>query len=107
MPRKRRNLEWTEKAESDLESVRAYIAKDKPIAADKFVARINRAVANLRRFPHLGELLARDDESEIREISVKSYRVLFRVREDSIRVLTIIHGARDFKFIEDELGKLE
>ena len=67
MPR-RRKLEWTRKAENDLESIRAYIATDKPKAADRFILRIKRAVENLKRFPNLGETLARDENSQVREL---------------------------------------
>jgi toxin ParE1/3/4 len=103
MSRKKRRLEWTEKAERDLEFVHAFIAKDKPLAADRFVRKIKRSVENLGHFPHMGEVLARDEDSEIREIYVKSYRIVFRVREDCVRVVTIIHGSRDFSRIEDHL----
>jgi toxin ParE1/3/4 len=105
MPRKRRNLEWTEKAERDLELIHAFIAKDKPIAAIRFVARIKRAVENLIRFPYMGEILTREEESQIREIYVKTCRVVFRVRVDAIRVITLVHSARDFHL--DEIGDLE
>ncbi len=96
MPRRKKSPEWTEKAERDLESIRAYIAQEKPRAADRFVTRIQRAVESLRRFPHVGEMVARDDDSELREIYVKPCRVFFRVRAESIRIITVVHGARDF-----------
>ena len=41
------------------------------------------------------------------ENCVKSYRVVFRVLEDTIRILTIIHGARDFRFHEGEMENSE
>src|SRR5438270_558282 len=105
MPRKRRSPDWTERAERALESIRAHSAKDKPMAADRFVARVKRAVEGLRRFPHVGELLARDDDSELREIFVRPCRVFFRVREGTIRIIAIVHVARNFDV--DMLGDIQ
>lgn len=107
MPRKRSSIDWTEKAERDLEAIRSIIAKNKPIAADRFILRIKKAVENLKRFPSMGEILATDNESVIREIYVKSYRVVFRLRDDSIRVLTIVHGSRDFNPAQGDWRTIE
>src|ERR1700731_3726220 len=87
MPRRKKpRLGWTEPAEHDLDSIRAFIARDSPGNAGRFIARIRRAVANLRNFPFSGEVLAGDEDSELREIYVNSYRVIFRRRDDSILV---------------------
>lgn len=85
--------------------MRAFIGRELPRAADRFVTRVKRAVEGLRRFPHLGELLARDDESELREIFVKPRRIFFRVREDTIRIITLVHHARNFDV--ELLGELQ
>ena len=55
----------------------------------------------------MGEILATDNESVIREIYVKSYRVVFRLRDDSIRVLTIVHGSRDFNPAQGDWRTIE
>ena len=95
MPRRRKpRLRWAEPAANDLDSIRTYIAKDSPRNADRFIARIRRAVANLRNFPFSGEVLAADEDSELREIYVNSYRVIFRRRDDSILIIAVVHGAR-------------
>ena len=85
--------------------MRAYIAKDKPIAADRWVARVKRSVERLARFPRLGELIARDEDSELREIFVKPCHVFFRVSNEAIRVIALVHGARAFD--ADMLGDLQ
>jgi toxin ParE1/3/4 len=107
MPKRKKDLEWTRKAENDLEAIRSFIAKDKPIAADRFIQRILRAVENLRRFPYLGQMLVCDENSEIREINVKSYRIIFRVSGDIVRIITLIHAARNPRFLERELENLQ
>lgn len=105
MPRRKKgSLEWAQTAEDDLEQIRKYIARDSPLSATRFIAGIKKEVGSLRTFPHMGEMLDRGDGEEIREIYVKSYRVLFRVRERAVRILAVIHGARDFEAFDQHLG---
>jgi plasmid stabilization system protein ParE len=74
------------------------------MAADRF-ARVRRSVERLRLFPQSGELLSRDEHSELREIYVKPCRVFFRVRKEGVRIITLVHGARDFDL--EMLGDVE
>ena len=107
MPRRKRpKLEWTETAERNLELIRAYIAQDSPRNAERFIGRIRKAVKELSRFSHTGELLTEDERGQLREFYVNSYRVIFRVGENTIRIITIIHGARDFHLGGDTLGDI-
>jgi plasmid stabilization system protein ParE len=101
MPRKKVTLEWTAAAEVHLEEIRARIARDSPVNAERFIARIKKAVQNLKRFPASGEVLRYKEGEQLREIYVRSYRVIFRVRENSVRIIAVIHAARDFHLFEE------
>ena len=57
---------------------------------------------NLTRFPESGEILQHKEGERLREIYVRSYRVIFRVRENSVRVIAVIHAARDFHLFEED-----
>jgi len=61
-----------------------------------------KAVQNLTRFPESGEILQHKEGERLREIYVRSYRVIFRVRENSVRVIAVIHAARDFHLFEED-----
>jgi hypothetical protein len=52
-------------------------------------------------------MLVCDENSEIREINVKSYRIIFRVSGDIVRIITLIHAARNPRFLERELENLQ
>jgi len=87
---------WTPQAKQDLRTIQSYIAHFAPGPARAFVARIRDRVRKLSTFPHATvpvEELARFD---IREVYVGSYRVMFRVEADVVRILTVVHGARHF-----------
>lgn len=88
-------IEWTETALSDLKSIRDYIARDSDYYAARFVERIIEAIEGLVDFPKMGRRLPEATEENILEILFQSYRIIYRVEEKRVLILTIVHGARD------------
>lgn len=86
-------IRWSRHARRQLDEAGAYIARDKPEAADRLIQRIRLAVENLADFPLLGRpgrVLG------TRELIVPEtpYIVAYRVREQTVEVLTVHHAAR-------------
>ncbi len=83
-------------AGADLESIWRYIAKDDPIAADGMIDRLTAATDRLRDFP-----LSSQDRSEVgpdlRSIPSWPYVIYFRVLDDRVQILRVVHGAQDVK----------
>ncbi len=86
---------WTEPAIQDLESIRTYIAKDAEYYAIRFVEKIIEATENLTKFPLIGRQVPEAEEENIRELVFQNYRIIYRVEDRRILILTIIHGSRD------------
>ena len=84
---------WSALARTRLQEIRAYVARDKPEAAERLAMRIVAMVETLRNHPHLGRVGA---EAGIRELVIGStpYIVLYRVRGQRVIVSTIWHGAQ-------------
>src|SRR5438132_1348040 len=102
MPRRKKlPLEWTRAAAVHLEEIRAYIARNAPTNARRFIAKIRRGVEGLRTFPNIGELLEADERGHLRELYFQSYRVIFRVLPDRVRILAIVHAARANPFLAE------
>ncbi len=87
-------LRWSERARQDLLAIGRYIGREDRAAARRWVDQLReraRAAADAplagRRVPEVG----RDD---IREVLLKSYRIVYAVREGEIRVLTVFEGHR-------------
>jgi len=76
-----------------LREVRAYVARDKPEAAERLAMRIVAMVEALRNHPHLGRVGA---EPGIRELVIGStpYIILYRVQGERVVISTIWHGAQ-------------
>jgi len=84
---------WTKQADAQLDEVYEYISQDNPVAADGQLQLIGNAVQNLGNFPELGRTGRRDGTREV-VIPGTPYIVVYRIRLASVRVLSVIHGAR-------------
>jgi toxin ParE1/3/4 len=79
-----------------LQEIRAYVAIDKPDAAERLATRIVALVEALKNHPHLGRA---GSEPSIRELVVGGtpYIVLYRVQKKRITIGTIWHAAQNRK----------
>jgi toxin ParE1/3/4 len=83
---------WSRRAAARLREIRAYVALDKPDAAELLAIRIVAVVQNLGHYPYLGRVGA---EPGLRELVVGKtpYIVIYRVRGARVIITTIRHGA--------------
>jgi toxin ParE1/3/4 len=84
---------WSAVARTRLREIHAYVARDKPKAAERLAIRIVAMVEALRNHPHMGRAGA---EPGIRELVIGStpYIVLYRVRAERVIISTIWHGVQ-------------
>jgi addiction module RelE/StbE family toxin len=84
---------WSALARTRLREIRAFVAQDKPQAAELLAIRIVTLVEALRNHPYLGPVGA---EPDIRELVLGSapYIVLYRVQGQRVIISTIWHGAQ-------------
>jgi toxin ParE1/3/4 len=86
-------IAWSVLARERLREIRAFVARDKPEAAERLAIRIVALVETLRSHPRLGRVGA---EAEIRELVIGNtpYIVLYRVLGPRVVISTIWHGAQ-------------
>ena len=89
-----RKVEWTDPAWDDLAAIAEYIARDSEYYAAAFVQEIKEAAASLAEFAERGQIVPEFADPSIRELLVKSYRLVYRISEKRVVILTLIHGAR-------------
>jgi toxin ParE1/3/4 len=84
---------WSPLARARLQEIRAYIALDKPDAAERLATRIVAVVEALRNHPYLGRVGA---EPGLRELIIGGtpYVILYRLRGQRITISTIWHTAQ-------------
>ena len=87
---------WPFRAVRELDAIGEYIARDRPAAARRLIAELQRRVGQLAQFPFSGAKFRRTRTGLYREISYKKYRMFYRVdrRAKRVYVATIWHGAR-------------
>ena len=91
---------WTEPAVEDLRELYAYIARDSEMYAGGFVERIILAVELLLEHPKVGRVVPESNDENIRELLFQRYRIIYRLHNDNIELLSVIHGARDIGNLE-------
>jgi len=89
-------LTWSPRSIRDLESIREYIARDSPLYADLVVQRLVHAPERLQQFPESGRIVPERDEPHLRELIVRPFRLVYRVRDDSIEIVTVFRASRLF-----------
>ena len=97
-------VRWTPQAADDLEAICLFIARDAPQVAATFADRVLPARDRLASYPRLGRTVPELGIENIREIIVGSYRVIYRIRQDEVRLLTVHHGVRPLDATKLEAG---
>jgi toxin ParE1/3/4 len=84
----------TESAQNDIEEIWQYIALDNIETATKFIDRIEKAIFSLESFPERNPLIPEYEILNIdyRQLVYKKYRIIYRISENMIYVLRILHG---------------
>jgi toxin ParE1/3/4 len=88
----------------DLDAIAAFIQKDNPQAALRFLDNAEATFASLAEMPGLGARYhARNPElPDLRCFTVKgyrNYRVFYRPKEGGIEVVRVLHGSRNIAAI--------
>ena len=85
---------WLPAALDDLDGIADYIAADSPRYAAAVVERFKAASRDLARFPRIGPRVREWDDDSYRQRIIYSYRLIYRLRDDRVEILAVIHGAR-------------
>lgn len=85
---------WTDTAASHLLAIYEHIAKDSPRYAQRMIDRLTARSRQIETAPLLGGRVLEYDRDDIREVLQRPYRIIYRVREDRVDVLAVIHGAQ-------------
>ncbi len=97
-----KTIEWTLRAEAELHAIGAFIARDKPMAAARWLEKIIDRVEAAAFMPGTGHVVPEFDREDLREVHVKRYRIVYRVRPRSIQVLTVFEGHKLLNLPFDE-----
>ncbi|MCP4136732.1 MAG: type II toxin-antitoxin system RelE/ParE family toxin [bacterium] len=96
-------VNWSNDADNDLNYIIDFIAEDNIDQALKILYKIKGAADKLYRYPTRGrnvpELLIHNINT-FREIVVSPWRIIYRIDESNVMILTVVDGRRN---VEDVL----
>ena len=85
---------WSPRSVEDLEAIRDHIAQDSPRYAALVVQRLVAATDRLPRFPESGRIVPERADPALRELVVRPYRIVYRVRGETVEVVTVFRASR-------------
>lgn len=91
------SISWTETAQNDLIDIYRFVKKQSVVQADSLIDQIIEKAKVLEQFPEMGKPVRELPEKGYRELLVKSYRIIYRVEEEIVYIITVHHSARLLK----------
>lgn len=92
-------LRWAETSVRDLDQICTYIAEDSEEYARMFARSVMESIETTAAYPYSGRIVPEMKNEMIREKILTSYRIIYRINNDSVEVVRIIHNARNFNDI--------
>jgi addiction module RelE/StbE family toxin len=85
---------WSPKAVEDVEAIAAYIARDSPSYAAAVIEKVIAITNGLAKNANHGRLIPEIEESTIIEQFAYSYRLIYRIQDQTVTIAAMIHGKR-------------
>jgi toxin ParE1/3/4 len=88
---------FAQAAIADLIAIGRYIGKDSPARAETFVQELEQKCAELADIPHAFPIVPHRRNSDIRRRVHGNYLIFYRVRNDEVAILHVLHGAQNYE----------
>ena len=85
-------LPWSPLAIDRVSEIAEYIARDNPAAAEGWIDTLFKKVEELKAFPESGRVVPETNNKGIRELIFGNYRIIYRIEERRLSILTVRHG---------------
>jgi len=96
-------LIWTDESLKRLIEIEDFIAVDNPTRAEDFIDFLINKAELIPENPQMGRVVPEFSNPKIRELIVKNYRIVYRIRESIIEILTVFEGHRFIR--RDEINR--
>lgn len=84
-------VHWTDRAKARLWAIQEHIAKDSPQSARDELEKILRRSWQLAQPPEIGHSVRSYEDTDLREVLVKPYRLIYRNKESHVDIITVLH----------------
>jgi toxin ParE1/3/4 len=80
---------WSSRALQRASEHAAYISQDSPLEAEKWLIKLFKEVKRLETFPESARMVPELNDSTIREIIFKNFRIIYEIKEEHLNILTV------------------
>ena len=87
-------LEWSRRAQQDLAGIAAYISADDPASARQWIEQLRRCAKKASTVPGIGRRVPEYAHEDIREVLLRTYRIIYLQLRSRVVVLTVTEGHR-------------
>jgi len=88
---------FSQQAKDGLREIALFIARDNKARALSFVGELRAKAQDIGRMPRAFPLVPRYEHHGIRRRPHGSYLIFYRVEDDRVSIVHILHGARDYE----------
>jgi toxin ParE1/3/4 len=94
-------IRYGPQVEAQLDEIWSYVAKESGSleVAGRLITSITDHFFLLSRYPQLGRRRDHDLRPGLRSLSVAGYVVIYRIQNDDVLILHILHGRRDIRVL--------
>ena len=95
MAARRRRVRWSQSAEAALDEAIAFVFNESPNTAKKLLEEVLTAAASLSTLSGRGNHVPEVDDPDIRQLLCNPYRVIYRVADEEVVILALLHQRQD------------
>ena len=88
---------WSQESLRQLIEIEIFIAKNSPDHATKFINKLVERGEKIKDYPYKGRVVPEFSVDELREVFEKSYRIVYKISKDQIKILTVFEGHQMIK----------
>jgi toxin ParE1/3/4 len=89
-------------ARAEVARIADYIAQDSPSAALRMTTQLRGRFREIKERPYANMLLAGFEHRQIRRKVHGNYLILYRITDDHLEIVHVLHGAMDYETILDK-----
>jgi toxin ParE1/3/4 len=88
-------VSWTKEALGRVATHAAYVSRDSPAVGAKWSRKVLRSTRILTKLPEIGSPVEEFPGTDLRELIVGPFRVVYRYRRGTCRVFTVLRAEQD------------
>ena len=94
---------WSKEARANLRAIARFIARDKRNAAAAWVRRLEDRAELAGELPFMGRVVPEFGRRDVREVILRTYRIVYRIAADHIVVVKVVDGRKRLDGVDPDV----